>query len=150
MKKILCMALIAAALSGCIEKGTGEKMGVLTKLAHEGAVCATWEAEIVRGGMVGGTGVNGQAFHFTIEDEVLVKKLKDAMENQKEVKITYRTEKFTFCRSETANNFLVDVTIIEPNKSDAVVVGKQVTGNREETIVELLKVQAKLITELAK
>jgi hypothetical protein len=146
MKKTLMVIVLAAvALTGCVERGTGEKMGVVTKLAKQGLFCKTWEAEIVRGGLVGGSGVNGQSFHFTIENDDLAKKLQDAMENQKEVKIEYRTEVFTFCRSESDGHFLTKLEVVEPKKAEAATGGTPVTGNRLEQIAELLKVQAKIL-----
>lgn len=148
MKKVALLAAIAAvALTGCIERGNGEKLGVLTKVAKEGAICPTWEAEIVRGGLVGGSGVTGSAFHFSIESEELANKLKTAMEKQQEVKITYSSELVTFCRSESGNHFLKTFEIID-NKN----VGTASTADLSSVsgkIVELLKVQAELIKELA-
>lgn len=146
MKKVALIAAFAAiALTGCIDKGKGEKLGVLTKLAEQGAVFPTWEAELVRGGLVGGSGVNGAAFHFTIEDPALVKQLQDALENQKEVKIEYRTEMFAPFRSESGNHFLTKLTIIEPKPATG---GAALPGNVSGKIVDLLKVQAELIKEL--
>ena len=98
--------------------GTGEKIGVITKLAKNGTFCQTWEAEIVRGGLNGGSGVVGQPFDFTIEDEQLVTQIKEALDNQKEVKIFYHSEGMTFCRSNSGDHFLTKVEVVnEPSQS---------------------------------
>ncbi len=154
VKKIATLAIMAAtalSLSGCVETSDGEKIGIITKLAKQGVIVKTWEGEIIRGGFSNGSGANGQAFHFTIEDDAVAKQLLTAMENQQEVKITYKTEMFHFLRSESEGHFLKTVTAITPKKDDAPAGTSASTGNRrEDKIIELLKVQAKLIEELAK
>lgn len=115
---ILFAALMAVALTGCINNGQGEKIGHLTKVARQGVVCPTWEAEIVRGGMNGGSGVNGQSFDFTVSSDAEAEQLRQAMVAQKEVKISYRSEAMTFCSSDS-NHFLTKMEIIEPGKNDS-------------------------------
>ena len=147
------MVLVAASLSGCWVTGEGEKVGVITKLAKEGSFIGTWEAEIVRGGLTGGSGVNGQSFHFTIENEKLVKQVEAAMEAGNEVQIKYVREKFAPFRSETGNNFLKSITIIKRQAVANTGVTTQVAavaGRDVERIKQLLAVQAQLIQELAK
>lgn len=112
MKKIFAVIAMTLALSGCLQNGDGEKVGQITKVSKEGAFCPTWEAEIIRGGFNGGTGVQGQAFRFTIENnDALLKQVQDAMNKQQEVKIHYKSEVVTFCRSEH-NNFLTGIEVI--------------------------------------
>ena len=83
-KSLLAYALLSTVtLSGCIDTGSGEKIGSIVKLAQEGVWCKTWEGEIIRGGLSNGSGVNGQSFRFTIEDNPeLVEKIKGVMESQ--------------------------------------------------------------------
>jgi hypothetical protein len=98
---------LTVILTGCWDIGTGEKVGMITKLAQQGTWgCNTWEAEIVRGGFSGGNGVNGTKFDFTIEDPSLLPVVRHAMETQQEVKIHYHSENFTVCRSESGDHFL--------------------------------------------
>lgn len=116
----MIMLMGVLMLTGCWDTGGGEKIGVITRINKVGAFCKTWEGEIIRGGINNGTGAMGTAFHFTIEnDPALVKKVQDAMEHQTEVKISYRSEGITFCRSESEdergrNVFLTGIEEIHP------------------------------------
>lgn len=114
MKKTILALCALALLSGCGDTGGGEKNGTITKLAVSGKICKTNEMEIVRGGLNGGTGVNGAAFDVTIEDPKLLKIAQDAIATGAEVQITYRTEWLTFCRSDSNNTFLTGIKIIRP------------------------------------
>lgn len=102
MKKIQFALLVffTLILTGCWETGSGEKIGMITKVAKMGPFCPTWEAEIQRGGFDGGTGVNGAPFHFTIETDAQAKQAQVAMDKKQEVKVFYKTEAVTFCRSD--------------------------------------------------
>lgn len=147
MKKTLMMVAFAGlTLTSCKDTGSGEKIGMVTKLAQQGVFCKTWEGEIVRGGMNGGTGVNGSSFHFTVTDESLVKKVQQAMEGQHEVKISYRTEWITFCSSDSRENaFLTNIEVIDSRKN---VDGTSIVDTNDAIILQLLKVQAELISQL--
>lgn len=113
MKKTAILALCAGlVLSGCGDTGGGEKNGTITKLAVSGKFCKTNEMEIVRGGLNGGTGVNGAAFDVTIDDPKLLKIAQDAIATGAEVQITYRTEWVSFCRSDSNSTFLTGIKII--------------------------------------
>lgn len=112
IKKILAASAFLF-LSGCIENGDGEKRGNIVKLAQEGLICTTWEAELIKGGFNGGSGTMGQKFDFTVSDLSLVDKLQKALDNGKEVKIHYKQEAFVFpCRGETSN-FLQSIEEIQ-------------------------------------
>lgn len=156
MKKIvksIAVAMALAALGGCVETAEGEKIGMITKIAKQGLVCPTWEAEIVRGGFNGGNGVNGQAFHFTVADEESAKKIRAAMESQKEVKITYRAELASVCRSDSNSTFMTSFEVIErkePVPAPSPAAGTQApAAGTSPTIRRLLEVQAELLKELA-
>ena len=114
-------------LSGCWDMGGGEKIGSITRLQRTGLFCKTWEGEIIRGGLNSGSGVVGNAFHFTVEDDTLAQQVQKAMEAQQEVKITYKKEAISLCRSDSDNYFL---TKIEPLNavSDPPTQSKEVTG----------------------
>ncbi len=103
------MVLMSVVLTGCYDTGSGKKVGMITKVAQEGFFYKTYEASIQRGGFNGGTGVNGQAFGFTIENPELAKKVEDMMNRNAEVEISYKSEWITFARSENDNHFLVDI-----------------------------------------
>lgn len=115
MKKSIIAVLAASLLlAGCGDKGSGEKNGTITKLATTGFFCKTHEMEIQRGGLQGGTGVNGAAFDVTIEDPKLYEIAKAAIKTGAEVQITYHTELNSFCRSDSQDNFLTSIRIIRP------------------------------------
>lgn len=95
-------------LSGCWEIAKGEKVGVVVKCAHEGIIFKTYECELIRGGMTDGSGSFGKSFHFTVENKADMPILEEALNNQKEVKITYHAELFTFIRTESQHNMFLD------------------------------------------
>lgn len=154
MKKLALIALIAistASLTGCYEVADGEKIGMITRVSQQGVFCKTWEAEIIRGGFSGGSGVNGQAFHFTIENPELVKQVQSAMEKQVEVKIHYKTEMNSFCRSSSGDSFVQSIETINNTPAQASnSVTPAGTGYDKDKVIRLLQVQAELINELAK
>jgi len=92
MKKvILFMAVILCC--GCNRMtGRGEKVGTIIKLSQEGFWVKTWEAELIRGGMAGGTGAfSTTPLHVTIRDESLLPAVRKAFDEQKEVVVTYES-----------------------------------------------------------
>ena len=151
MKKLstILLAMTAAvALSGCIETSHGDKIGTITKIAKQGVLCKTWEAEIIRGtGFNNGAGANGQSFHFTVRDEATAKALEASMVAGQEIKIEYTSEWATFCSSDS-NNFLKSYTVLNAPKPkvDGVVA---TAAGIDPTVAKLLQVQAQLIQELA-
>lgn len=148
LKKLLLVALIPFVLTGCYETGRGQKIGMVTKVGDgEGLFIKTIEAEIVRGGFNAGSGVSGQAFHFTIQDPVLANKVRDAMNKQQEIKITYRQDLAAPFSSESNATFLVDLEVID-NKPAATLSNNSVVTGVNNKIVELLKIQAQLINEI--
>jgi len=115
MKKLA--VIFALLLSGCWDTGTGEKVGTIIRLNQQGVLCKTYEGEIIRGGMAGGSGSFGTIFHFTVEGRPdLVAKLHEYIEKQTEVKIIYRMELITVCRSDSEGVFLVDVIPLNSGK----------------------------------
>lgn len=139
------------ALSACGDWGTGEKVGVITRLVKQGWFCPTWEAEIIRGGMNAGTGVMGQAFHFTIENESLVPAVEAAFNSQKEVKITFHGERVTFCRSDSNNFFLTKITLIDQSSSLDAKSAPVPTGvSKESVLKQLLDQNQQIIDRLGK
>lgn len=149
--KILMALALPMLLTGCVETAKGDKNGFITKVAKQGFFCPTWEAQIIRGGFNNGSGASGAAFDFTIEDEALAQKVAKLSDERKEVKLTYRKEAVSFCRSDSHNYFLVSIEEIKPTASN--VVG-QVASNGQgpdlAKIVRLQQVQAELLNELAK
>lgn len=108
MKKLLLVALLPLALTSCWETAKGDKVGVVVKCASEGVLIKTYECELIRGGMNSGSGSFGTPFHFTAENKADVPVLEDALNNQREVHISYHQELITLFRSETDNNMFLD------------------------------------------
>lgn len=88
---ILMASLVAAALSGCTHVVTeGGKVGTVIKLAQQGVLCKTWEGEIIRGGMNGGSGAfSTTPLFFTVNDPNILRDVNSALEGQYEVKVHY-------------------------------------------------------------
>lgn len=93
----------------CHDTGTGEKVGQIIKLNKQGVFCQTYEAELIRGGLNNGSGASSTIFDFTIEDEKLIPAIQDALDKQYEVKLKYRMEFATWCRSDSENHFLTGI-----------------------------------------
>lgn len=141
-------ALIAVSitflLSGCWDMGGGEKIGSITRLQRTGAFCKTWEGEIIRGGLNSGSGVVGNAFHFTVEDDTLAQQVQKAMEAQQEVKISYRKEMNSFCRSDSHSVFLTKIeplnaVSVPPVQTKKVTIAPVVPAKPADITQELLK-----------
>lgn len=61
------------------------------KINKQGLVSETWEVELIRGGMSGGSGSFGtQPFDFTILDDQMAVKTQGYLANQTEVIVKYR------------------------------------------------------------
>lgn len=113
--KIVSLTAITVLLllTGCgmnSRPGTQDKIGTIVRIGKVGVMHETWEAQIIRGGFNGGTGAQGQAFDFTIEDYEMAMLCKKYMEEGREVKITYRCEWiYSAFRSDSGGDFLVKV-----------------------------------------
>ncbi len=110
---ILAGAAIVGGARGCanVSHGFGEKIGQVVKLSKQGFICDTWEGQLIRGGMSGGSGSFGTVpFDFTVEGEDLVKQVQGYMKDQTEVVIKYRIEGiYSPFRSESWGHFLISV-----------------------------------------
>lgn len=72
---------------------TGEKTGTIVKLSKEGFFIKTYEAEMIKGGMNGGSGSFGvQPFNFTILNQSLLPIVQESFDKQKEITVKYHQE----------------------------------------------------------
>lgn len=111
MKQKLLIVALSVTLTNCGDCGNEAHVGSVVKLGKTGAVCKTWEAEIVRGGLNNGSGgVSATAFSFTIEDERLVRLVQDAFDKQYEIKVEAHVEGATLCRSDSEDHFATAIT----------------------------------------
>jgi hypothetical protein len=106
-------------VSGCginTSPGSGTKVGQIVKVSCQGMLFKTTEAELIRGGMTGGSGVVGMTpFDFTVPDK-FKDQVQKAMETQEEVVITYSMDGFWWnANSESEGHFL---TGIQPAPKD--------------------------------
>lgn len=112
---VVCIALVFACLLGVVGCQTkvmqqGTKVGTVIKLSQHGFLdsCKTWEGELLRGGMQGGSGgFSTTPLHFTVNDPALLKQVQQALDEQYEVEVTY-TEYFgpMPCASNSQGYFL--------------------------------------------
>jgi len=118
--KLTMIALLGCILTGCgvnTNPGTGTRTGQIIMLRKEGIFCKTWEAEIIKGGMSGGSGSFGvQPFYFTLQTDDQAKQFQGYMDKQTEVEIQYHTKGIYSCfRSSSGGDFL-DSVIVMTNK----------------------------------
>lgn len=146
LRRIMVIALLPLFLAACWETGNGEKVGTITRLNKRGFFCQTWEGEIIRGGLNTGSGVMGAAFHFTIEDQRLVPIVQKMMDTQQEVKIRFRSEAISFCRSDSNSYFLVAIEPLTVVSSPPVQSSAPVS--RDPTLEQLLQQNNALLTRL--
>lgn len=118
---ITILALSAVSVFSCAgintSPGEGEKIGQIVKISHVGIINKTYEAELVRGGLVDGSGtVGGQTFHFTIRDPEMVVKAKEHMRKQTETRLRYVVEGlYLQWNSESGGRFAVELSSCSTN-----------------------------------
>lgn len=140
MQKINQMLLACftsiSLITGCgsgFDSGEGKKIGQIVKIGSHGFFCSTYEAELIRGGFNGGSGVNGNALDFTIKSKKLYEQLTKAMENQQEVELHYSKRVLTGpCFGETST-IATSFKVLE--KSEKVEV-REVKAEKVETKIE--------------
>lgn len=90
----LTLLFCLVCLSGCYFSSPthGIKTGIIVKVAEEGFLFPTNEAQLIRGGLSGGSGVNGQAFDFNIQDPKVLQDAIAALESGAEVEVEYERE----------------------------------------------------------
>jgi hypothetical protein len=109
-----CMMLVSCSLRN---PASGDKIGYIIKVSQSGIFCTTWEATLVRGGLNDGSGAFAQPFDFTIEDPRLVQIAQQAMNERREVKLTYTTEGVaSACRSDSGGDFAKHIEFLSNEK----------------------------------
>ena len=111
MKKLAVIGM-KLCLGGCGmgDPPDGEKIGQIVKVAQEGILVSTWEAQLIRGGISGGNGSFGvQPFDFTVPQE-LVGDVQRAVESQTEVLIRYHKPFiYSLFATESGGYYLVSI-----------------------------------------
>jgi hypothetical protein len=97
MKKIqyALLVLLGLLLTGCWTTKSGQKSGVVVKIAREGRIWPTYEAELVKGGVADERG-NSRVFLFSIGPfhSDLVEKAERALHLNEHVVVIYHCEEF--------------------------------------------------------
>jgi len=111
LKLLLCLCLVGCTINTPKE---GQKIGRIVKLADEGLLYKTCEGELIRGGLMDGSGSLGSSFHFTIEDPRVRQVALMAFQDQAEVIINYRTDFITsIVRSENGEpHFVTSIHVV--------------------------------------
>lgn len=101
---------------GVNSPSTGTRNGQIVMLKKEGIFCKTWECEILKGGMNGGSGAFGQPFYFTVQSEGDAKTLQSAMDSQQEIIIHYHSAGFYWCADTASGGDFMDSFAVATNK----------------------------------
>lgn len=110
-----CIAISVCLLSGCWTVKSGQKSGIIVKVAKEGRYWGTYEAELIRGGLEDASGATGREFHFTIGQfkSELVERAELAMQNNSHVIVYYHCEEFVAPWRGETKCFADDIKILE-------------------------------------
>jgi len=109
---LLCVPL----LSSCWTNKSGQKSGIIVKVAKEGNYWGTYEGELIRGGLENASGaLGGRAFNFTIGQfhSDLVKKAELALQNNDHVVINYHCEWWVAPWRGETNCFADEIQIVD-------------------------------------
>jgi hypothetical protein len=68
-------AAVWTAITLTFSYSDGDRIGYVQKLSHRGWICRTWEGELA---MTPVPGAQPQIFYFTVRDEAVAKRVKDA------------------------------------------------------------------------
>ena len=118
LKLALALIIIVPILLGALYTwstlhfayATGAKTGYVQKFSKEGWLCKTWEGELA---MTPVPGAAPEIFYFTVRDEAVVKRIKDA--EGKKVALYYKEKRGipSSCFGDT-HHFINDVRALGP------------------------------------
>jgi hypothetical protein len=99
MKKSLSYFMligVCCLLTSCWTTQSGQKSGIIVKVAKVGKYWGTYEGELIKGGLEDASGVSGKEFLFSLGqfDSELIKKAKIAMQHNYHVVLDYHCEEF--------------------------------------------------------
>jgi hypothetical protein len=122
IKKLLGLLLIVntTLLTGCWTVKSGEKSGIIVKVAKEGRYWGTYEGELIRGGLDNASGATGREFHFTLGQfrSELVKTAELAMQQNSHVIVFYHCEEFTLPWRGETKCFADKIHVLETVRPD--------------------------------
>lgn len=122
MKKLLALLMLGSIvlLTGCWKVKSGEKSGVIVKVAKEGKYWGTYEGELIRGGLEDASGVTGRSFNFTLGQfkSPLVDQALLAMQNNDHVIISYHCDQFVLPWRGETKCFIDKIVVIESKNTN--------------------------------
>lgn len=118
----LPLILMVSLLSGCWTIESGQKSGIIVKVAKEGRWWGTYEGELIRGGLDNASGATGREFHFTLGQfkSDLVEQAINAMENNRHVVITYHCEDYVAPWRGETHCFIDSIQMLDTAKKGTV------------------------------
>jgi len=120
MKKLLFTFLMLSIclLPGCWTTQSGQKSGIIVKVAKEGKYWGTYEGELIRGGLDNASGATGREFQFTLGQfkSDLVNQAIFAMENNKHVVLSYHCDLMVMPWSGETKCFVDNIKVLETKK----------------------------------
>jgi hypothetical protein len=113
--KYLSIVCLSLPLVACWTTKSGQKSGIIVKVAKEGKYWGTYEGEMIKGGLDNASGASGKSFLFTIGqfDSKLVKKARLAMQNNEHVVLNYHCEEFVAPWRGESECFADDIQILK-------------------------------------
>ncbi len=118
MKKLLTVFVLLSMvlIAGCWKVKSGEKSGVIVKVAKEGKYWGTYEGELIRGGLEDASGVTGRSFYFTLGQfkSPLIEQAITAMQNNNHVIISYHCDQFVLPWRGETKCFVDNIKVLEP------------------------------------
>ncbi|CDZ78820.1 hypothetical protein BN59_03134 [Legionella massiliensis] len=121
MKKLLVLLMLISIslMTGCWKVKSGEKSGVIVKVAKEGKYWGTYEGELIRGGLEDASGATGRSFNFTLGQfkSTLVDQALLAMQNNSHVIISYHCDLFVLPWRGETKCFVDKIQLVEPRNS---------------------------------
>ena len=113
MKKLLLIITATSILCGCgvnPNNGDGTRTGQFVALHKKGLFCKTWEAELIKGGMAGGSGSFGVAPFWVTVPEEMAAQVQNNLDTQAEVEIKYHSAGiYSLFSSDSGGDFLIEV-----------------------------------------
>lgn len=122
IKMLILMTISLFMLTGCWTTKSGQKSGIIVKVAKEGKYWGTYEGELIRGGLDNASGATGKEFHFTLGQfhSELVEKAELALQKNHHVVVSYHCEEYVFPWRGETNCFADDITILESKSPEQV------------------------------
>jgi prepilin-type N-terminal cleavage/methylation domain-containing protein len=103
-----------AGLGGGCSRSEGSRAGIITKFSHKGNFVKSWEGELVLGGMRSGAEagqVQANVWAFSVTDEALVPKIKEALRSGVRVELEYKQ---SFARNPLKRDTTYVITKVTP------------------------------------